>query len=380
MDKYRLPSVDFDSPLVELSFELERFRGNLGLGTTRPQLIIELHSLFQILSSVISARIEGNRTTVYDAIRGPSGDDEQQSEAQREINNLLAAMRLIDELPPEAPLTHSLVREFHRMTVDGLTREGDPTPGSYRVVDVEILNSAHTPPSHVYVHSEMSDFLEFANRPLPAHQQMIHVAIAHHRFLWIHPFRNGNGRVSRLVTYFMIRRNGFVSPVGLRTVNPTAVFGNDRDEYYASLEAADDLSNSGTVLWCTFFARGVHDDLERLTKLQDAEYLSREVLAPTIQRMRESGILNTAESKALQIVFDQGVVKAGDLEDAFPGGPSARSVAIRAMVERGLLQRADAGPRFYTASLHNPVIGPFLVRRFNELGFLPPMLQNDKLE
>ncbi|GAB3273949.1 hypothetical protein [Microbacterium lacusdiani] len=102
--KYRLPSVDFDSPLVQLIVDLERLRGNLGYGTTRTELLGELHALFQLMSSVISARIEGNRTTIFDAIRDANATTGGASEQQREITNLLGAIAFIESTPPDQPL------------------------------------------------------------------------------------------------------------------------------------------------------------------------------------------------------------------------------------------------------------------------------------
>nr|WP_243752058.1 Fic family protein [Leucobacter weissii] len=280
-------------------------------------------------------------------------------------------------MDPEGPLTHAIVRELHRISVDNLTREGDPNPGKYRGVDVEISKADHLPPSHLQVHAEMSDWLDFANRSLPTSQHMLHVAIAHHRFLWIHPFRNGNGRVSRLLSYAMLRRHGFVSPIGLRAVNPTAVFGNDRDGYYAALAAADNLTNQGTVEWCTFFVRGIHTDLERLSKLQDFDFVQNSLVGPAIDRLVASGGASLSEAYALRIAMQKILVRAGDLQPAFPGTASQRSIAIRGLLEKNLLAQERPGGRTYHLNLLGGRLGPLLVRQLDDLGYLPHILKDD---
>lgn len=375
-NRYDLPTVSFGSELVRAAFDLERLRGGFGHGSTPAVYLRDLHALFQLLMSVISARIEGNRTTVYDALAGSSssnGDD-----AIAEIMNLLRAMEFIDGLEPERPITHGLIRELHRMTVDDLVREGDSTPGQYRQRDVGISQATHVPPSHVYVHADMTELIEFANRDVGTSQQMIHVAIAHHRLLWIHPFNNGNGRVSRLLSYAMLRRHGFISPSGLRTVNPTAVFGNDREGYYEALAAADDLSNEGTVTWCTFFVTGILADMERLSRLQDFRFTLDELFRPTVRRLLESGIVTEPESRAMAIAFEKVVVKAGDLEPAFPGSPSLRSAAIHRLLDKGLLVQDSKGPRFYRAAITKPPFAPYLVRQLDAVGLLPKILRDDE--
>ncbi|HLQ79935.1 MAG TPA: Fic family protein [Brachybacterium sp.] len=124
-------------------------------------------------------------------------------------------------------MTHALVRELHRLATHDLVREGDASPGEYRTREVEISGSAHIPPLASTVHSLMSDLLDFANTPAEPHMQLIRMAIAHHRFVWVHPFTNGNGRVARLFSYAMIRTGGFAPDVEYQTVNPTTVFGAD---------------------------------------------------------------------------------------------------------------------------------------------------------
>ncbi|KRE29405.1 hypothetical protein ASG80_19875 [Agromyces sp. Soil535] len=333
-----------------------------------------------MVMSVISARIEGNHTTVYDALSELSPGSRPSSasaDSLREIMNILKGIDFIDSVDPTTPLTQVFVRELHRITVNGLRREGDPTPGEYRVREVGINHSSHIPPSHVYVHAEMSELLDFANQDVPMHEQMLHVAIAHHRFVWIHPFRNGNGRVSRLLTYAMLRRNGFDSGPGYRTVNPTAVFGNDRDGYYSALEAADDLSGDGTLKWCEFFVRGLRDDLERLVQMQDFAFVREDLVHPAINMLMASGGATAVEGAALKIAITKNVVKAGDLASALPGTASQRSVAIRGLIERALLTHDQRGQRFYRVSLARGPLSPFIVRRLDELGYLPRILKED---
>ncbi|ANJ25670.1 hypothetical protein ATC03_01720 [Agromyces aureus] len=326
--------------------------------------------------SVVSARIEGNHTTVYDALDRLGSKHGTFDDSLREIVNIAETARFIDELDPAAPLTHSLIRELHARTVSHLIREGDPNPGNYREVDVAISNSQHTPPSWVVVHPEMTDLLDFANAERPLHEQMLQIAIAHHRFVWIHPFQNGNGRVSRLFTYAMLRRTIFNTRGG-SALNPMAVFGNDRDAYISALEGADDLSERGTTAWIEFFATGISTDLQRLIRLQDHEYVSEELITPVLTSLARDGVISAAQAGALAIALQRGVVKAGDLEAVFPGSPAQRSRAIRTLVEEDLFQNSVEGPRFYRISLSRGPIAARLVRRLDTLGYLPKILADD---
>jgi len=377
-DPYRLPPLTFGSELVVALFEIERLRADIGTGTTPPDTLVELHNLFDLVMSVVSARIEGNHTTVYEAIERVDDDatGDRVDEQLGEIANIMDAARHLDLLDAAEPLTHALVRDLHARTVAGLTREGDPTPGSYRSVDVAIPGSAHQPPSWVTVHAEMSGLLDFANADRPLHEQMLQIAIAHHRFVWIHPFRNGNGRVSRLFTYAMLRRTIFATR-GFSALNPTAVFGNDRAAYIGALESADGPTDEGVVQWATFFARGIRDDLRRLVQLQDQAYVEGELVGPALDRLLRDGAISALERRALGVVLAKGTVKAGDLSEVVPGTPSNRSRIIRELLDRRLLQQASEGPRFYRLSLSRGPLALRLIRRLDELGHLPRMLSDD---
>ena len=376
-----LPSISFDSPLIEYVVELERLRGDVAAATTSNPMVAELHQLFDLVSSLVSARIEGNRTTIYDAVVGARtgkepGSDEGATDSWREITKITDAMSFIDGLDPSAPITHHGLRELHRIAVQGLVREGDRSPGSYRSSEVAISRSDHRPPNHVYLMPELDELLEFINRSMPAHQQLVHTAIAHHRFLWIHPFANGNGRVSRLLTYWMLRKHGYISRDGLRTVNPAAVFGSDRQGYYAALAAADTLLDEGVVEWATFFLDGMKRDLSRLVKLQDESFVISEVVSPALHRMEASGWLTRGHRSVLERAAQAGHIKAGDVADILPGTPSARSVELRSLIERRLLVAITEGGRIYRLALVFNDLTSHLVRRLDLLDLVPSILKD----
>jgi Fic family protein len=222
----------------------------------------------------------------------------------------------------------------------------------------------------------MTALIDFANEDRPLHEQMMQVALAHHRFVWIHPFGSGNGRVSRLFTYAMLRTKIFATR-GFSALNPTAVFGNDRSAYIAALEAADSLSEPGTTSWISFFAQGIRDDLARLVQLQDHRFVAVELVGPALNQLLTDGVIGPAEERAMRVILQAGVVKAGDLERAIPGSVSQRSRAIRSLLERGLLRQADEGPRFYRLSISRGPLASRLIRSLNTAGFLPKILEND---
>lgn len=374
MPAIRFPAFDFDHPLVEAIIELERERDALRSGSTPPWLLFELHDLFQVLTSILSARIEGNRTSLVDAIQASTETGDVRDDGAREIVNILQAIDFIDAHAPTTPLTHAAVRELHRLVTRELRREGDSTPGAYRLGFVTISGSHHQPPAPPDVLDHMSQVIDFANQPAASHKQLLQVALAHHAFLWVHPFGNGNGRVARLMSYWMLVRLGFSKPGSPRTVNPTAVFGADRDGYYDTLEAADAMTDDGLIAWCSFVLQGIRDDLARMSRLTDGAWVAESLLVPAIERMRTAGLLRERDAQALGIAARTPTVQAADLAVAFPGAPSARSNAIRSLIDRGLLLPVAAGRRRYRLGFARTALTPFVIATLDDAGMLPTLL------
>lgn len=241
-----LLNPSFDSPLVDVLNELEHLRRLQLTGTTEPEVFFQLKEIFHMLESLGSARIEGNHTTLADYVESKLDGNSSPTDQLNEMANIETAMNYIEEyIEPDEPITENFIRELHSIAVKGLVREGDDTPGAYRTKSVQISMSEHLPPEHIQVPIYMRELVEFINQKHPPKYDLIKVALAHHRFGWVHPFGNGNGRVVRLLTYALLIKYGFNVRAGGRLLNPTAVFCNDRDKYYAMLSLADKGTTSG---------------------------------------------------------------------------------------------------------------------------------------
>lgn len=384
MHEIKYPEFAFDSDLTRAIIGLERARANLGHGTTPPEFFFQLKDLFQLLTSIMSARIEGNRTSILDAVVGDSrrrmsSDAGPLDEGVQEILNIQEAIDFIEERVRTSPINHSFVRELHQLVVQGLSREGDRTPGAYRLGEVRIGKSAHRPPWPADVFDDMTGLIEFIAEDVEPQMQLLQAAIAHHRFLWIHPFGNGNGRVSRLVTYAMLVKQRFTSASDYRAVNPTAVFGSDRQGYYDNLEAADSLTNAGIVAWCTYVLAGLNTDLKKLSQLSDADFVTTQILIPAIERLRAAGGLTVGEARALGIAARRPVVKAGDLAEALPGSAATRSQAVRRILDRHLLKPVAEGGRTYQLVFAPNDLTVHIVNRLDAVGLLPRILHDDPI-
>ncbi len=145
-----------------------------------------------------------------------------------------------------------------------------------------IGSSSHTPPDASTVPSYMEELFNFINKANPPQYDLLKVAIVHHRFVWIHPFDNSNGKVVRLLTYAMLIKYGFRVHIGGRIINPTAVFCNNRENYYRYLSLAGDGSDESLLLWCEYVLDGLKNEISKIDKLLDYEFLAKNILFPVV--------------------------------------------------------------------------------------------------
>ena len=367
----------FDSPLVDVLTELEYLRRLQLRGTTPAPVFFQLKDIFHMLESLGSARIEGNHTTLADYVESRlEGGQQPPSDQLREMANIEEAMTYIEEgLQPGDGLTEHLIRELHAMTVRGLEREGDTTPGAYRQKQVAIAQSEHLPPGFLQVPHYMQELVAFINANDPPKYDLIKVALSHHRFGWIHPFNNGNGRVVRLLTYALMIKYGFNVQAGGRVLNPTAVFCNDRDRYYTMLAAADTGTQEGLEAWCTYVLQGILDEMRKIDRLADFGYLRNQILLPALAYARGRELITVQEERVLQIAAREGIVKSADLEPAMPGmKPAQRTYQIKKLLEGKMLQPIRSGSRQYTIGFSNSFLIRGIIRSLANEGFIPPVL------
>jgi Fic family protein len=374
----RLLNPSFDSPLLDVLTDLEHLRRLQLQGTTPWPVFLQLKQVFHFLESLASARIEGNHTTLADYVeaRVSEGSAAAQSEQLREVTNIEQAMQQVENaVQPGEPLPEHLLRGLHATTVAGLIREGDRSPGTYRSGPVRIAQAKHLPPEAMRVPEYMAELMAFINQPDPPKYDLMKVALAHHRFAWVHPFGNGNGRVVRLFTYALLIKYGFQVTAAGRLLNPAAVFCADRTRYYTMLSHADTGRDAALEGWCAYVLTGVRDELNKVNRLADYAHLQRAVLLPAVAHARQRQLITAQEEAMLAITVKAGVVKAGDLEAAMPGlTPNQRTYQIRKLVDGGMLQPIKPGARQYSIGFTHNLLLRGVVRALTDQGFISDAL------
>ncbi|MCQ2193575.1 MAG: Fic family protein [Paludibacteraceae bacterium] len=376
--KLSIPHIEFDMPIIDLIMELEKLRYKHLQGSTHPLVFMQLKALFHMLESIGSSRIEGNNTTIVDYVESAKLNTAEPvdigKEQIREITNIENAMRYLEENIENLEISVHLVRELHQLTVDNLSveREGAMHPGAFRNQDVHIKGSTHVPPTFSTVDYYMGELIDFVNREDPPKYDLLKIAIAHHRFVWIHPFENGNGRVVRLFTYAMLLKKIFRDKN--RIINPTAVFCSDRQAYYDNLSAADSGDDSGMIQWAEYMLEGLKGEIEKIDQLCDYSFLRQHILLPSLTDAVAKHYLTPEQAIVLKqaICGNTQELVSSDLVTLLPSMSSFnRSRLISSMKEQGLLLPVYPNARKYVVSFSNNYWMRSVLATLDKLGFLP---------
>lgn len=373
----KIVSPSYDSHLTDLVIELDYLRKKPLAGTTHPNVFFQLKRIFHTLESIGSARIEGNRTTIAEFIETKISNKKNKDEGIIEIQNGEEALIYVDEYieKRKGEINKLFLSNLHKKVVEGLVSppkgEGSRYPGIYRKEKVSIVGSSFVPPEYSQVPNYMEELLEFVNKSDAPKYDLLKTAIAHHRFAWIHPFDNGNGRTVRLFTYAMLVKQGFNIHIG-RIINPTAVFCNDRNEYYKKLSKADLGTDTDVLGWSEYVLDGLKKEIEKIDKLLDYDYLSVNILMPSIEFALDRQLITVDEVKILRIAVKKQVFQASDIKAEFPGKiPAQISRMIRRLKEKRMIASEDKLKRSYVLCFSNNYLLRGIIESLDKNGFLP---------
>lgn len=372
----RLIDPPFGSNLNTLILELDYLRKKPLGGTTHPGIFSQLKEIFHTLESIGSARIEGNRTTIAEYVERKIEGRKTKEEKFLEIENNEYALDFIEKNIENSEINRLFLSEFHKIITKNLTPppqgEGSRNPGDYRKNNVTIAHSSHLPPDASTVPAYMDELFDFINRQDPPQYDLLKVALAHHRFAWIHPFDNGNGRVVRLLTYAMLIKYGFKVNIGGRIINPTAVFCSDREKYYQFLSIADQGDDKSLLNWCEYVLSGLKNEINKIDRLLDYNYLNQKILLPALDFALERKYITENEFKILLVAAKKQVIQAGDLKSLFPNKlPAEISRIIRRLREKRMLQPENRNTRKYILKFENNFLLRGIIEMLDKENFLP---------
>jgi hypothetical protein len=145
-----------------------------------------------------------------------------------------------------------MIREIHRNLVEGV-RGGSAAPGEYRRIQNYVVNAGtgqviYTPPTAVEMPVMMSELVKWLNGDLDIHPVLVS-GIAQFQLVHIHPFLDGNGRASRLLSTLCLYKAGYDFK---RLFTISEYYDHDRPTFYKSIQSLRDNGMDMTG-WLDYF-------------------------------------------------------------------------------------------------------------------------------
>ncbi len=318
---------------------IERARGFLEAAQLSEDWVRNMAERALILEAHHTTHIEGTQLTLDQSEKLLRGErvPEADSDDTRELLNYRSAFEFVSEcLERGDPITESLIREIHRNLVAGV-RGDQAAPGEYRKVQNYVVRAGtgevmYTPPAAIEVPNLMNELVEWLNTETDIHPVLMS-GIAQFQLVHIHPFLDGNGRASRLLSTLCLYRAGYDFK---RLFTLSEYYDRDRPAFYAALQRVREESMDLTV-WLEFFATGLETQMNEVRQ-RGEQAIRRDIL---VRKHR----LNDRQAKAVEYLMDNGEMAIQDYENLCPE-VARRTLQrdLKGLVELSLIHERGMGP------------------------------------
>lgn len=279
-------TLNITPEFLGLIAQIDEFKGAWkALGTLAPERLSALRRVATIESIGSSTRIEGSRLSDSEvekllsdiSIRSFSSRDEQ------EVAGYAETMEQIFQSWEHIPLTENHIRQLHR----DLLRHSDKderhrgnyktSPNNVAAFDeqgqqIGIVFETATPFDTPRLMRELIEWTSAALETKRLHPLLV-IGVFTVAFLAIHPFQDGNGRLSRILTTLLLLRCGYAyTPYS----SLESVVENSKEGYYLALRQTQTTIRTDAPNWqpwLLFFLRALHQQMKRLEKKVEQEHI-----------------------------------------------------------------------------------------------------------
>lgn len=316
------------------------YRGFL-INTINPMLLI---SPLVSQEAVLSSKLEGTHATIEDFINYDAGNEVSVSKDEmQEVMNYRSALYFAlgkmstisddsEEGRHKLPLSVRLIKEMHKILLDNV-RGQNKSPGEFKTEQNYIGNSAEitfTPLPPELTQDYMANFEQYIH--FDEVDLLVQAALIHCQFEMIHPFKDGNGRIGRLlIPLFLYYREMLPVP----TFYMSAYFEKDRTMYLEKLSAVSQKNDYAT--WIKYFLEGVIQQAEINT-------LKAKALLDRYNEFKDiciSGMSSKYAIPLLDEIFQRLAFKAKQIQEVIPGSKGTLYNMLDEFVARGILRKDD---------------------------------------
>jgi Fic family protein len=338
-----IESIKITPEILALITEIDEFKGAWrAFKTLAPERLSALRHIATIESIGSSTRIEGSKLTDREIDRLLSNLEIKNfsSRDEQEVAGYAETMETVFQHYSEIPITENYIRQLHRDLLR-YSKKDERHRGEYKKIrnDVgafnvkgEMIGVVFETASPFDTPQRMEHLVAWYNdtRSLGRLHPLLAVALFIVVFLEIHPFQDGNGRLSRIITTLLLLQTGYVYVL---YSSLESVIEQSKEGYYLSLRQTQGTissENPNWQPWLIFFLQALKQQKRRLAAKVERE---KDSLAP----------LSELAVKILDYVQAHGRVASRDMVREYRASPNTLKTTFSSLVEKGLLVRHGKG-------------------------------------
>lgn len=336
------PKITLSQDLVKLIAEIDEFKGKWeALKNLSPERLNALRKVATIESIGSSTRIEGATLTdmQVETLLSNIQSTSFESRDEQEVAGYAEAMDLIFQAFGEMRITENHIRQLHQILLKHSTKD-ERHRGDYKKLDnhvvakdadgkeIGVVFETTTPLDTPREMEELVHWLGKAIDEETMHPLLI-VAVFIVMFLAIHPFQDGNGRLSRVLTTLMMLRAGYAY---VPYASMERIIEENKDLYYKALRRTQKSLKSENYdwePWIGFFLRCVKKQKDQLQKRLDKEKQSED----------SDASLPELSVNILALLQEHERLSISDIVDHTGANQNTLKVRLRELVEAGRIQR-----------------------------------------
>lgn len=332
-------SLPLEGPTVRLLSDADYALGRLAGAAGRLVSPLLIGQPLLRREAILSSRIEGTFTTAEQLVLlelgvEPREPDSREAADTQEVLNYVHALELGLRRLGEIPISLRLVRELHEALLTGV-RGGRDRPGHFR--DVQnyigsaqggIAQARYVPPPVAEMREALHRWEQDLHEGADAMPMLVHLALSHYQFEAIHPFRDGNGRVGRLLIPLTLCAQGRLDQPLLYM---SAYFEAHRREYVDLLLRVS--THGDWAAWLRFFLRGVAVCASESLALAEQLLAVRDRYHAAVRSLKSAGALATLVDE----LFHVPSITIGRAAKLLHVTPAAASANLRRLQDLGVI-------------------------------------------
>ncbi len=335
--------------LADAEASLGRLAG-VGQLLPNPNLLIRPYLLREALAST---RIEGTQASLAEVLESEASGEAPNADIEEVLNYIDALQWGLSQLT-ELPLGGRLIREMHRRLLAGV-RGRERMPGEFRTTQNWVGGTGSTiqtarfvPPPPTELPALLADWERYAHEDARV-PLLVQNALLHYQFETLHPFLDGNGRIGRLLSVFLlVEHERLPAPM----LYLSAYLERDRTNYYEALQT---VRQSGDAIpWIHLFLNAVQ------SQSQDAVARAQRIVELREQYRAAASAIPSSNALTLVDLVCQTPILSSRVVEASLGVTRPTALKLLRQLEAvGVLQESGSGPRGQRRYLAHELMSAF---------------------